>query len=742
MKQKLLFLLTALCFGLVSGVKADEPAGSYVYFNDFETFSDKTATGSVTGGSKTDATIQGNGSFSSEGGVYGTIFQNVRGENARSNYLLLPDDAMSHSADSKALTIGFWVNKKSETDFYWSPIFTAYGSAPDPDNGTPMFWTGACKAVQYNVGDGNWCDFTGAQSETSAWLDDGNWHYYTVTFNGGNVKVYIDGVVANSWTLDDTTDGQKISTFYTNTTAYSYICLGGNQRWNFTANQDKDPAFAYDDLYITNAALSAAQIQKIMFDKDPAAYIAAKKGDLTSIINGDFQVDASGWSGGGLVTGVPTRSWRGTSYANNFYETNYTSNMEYVLSNMPAGTYKVVAAARAWDGTITAKLNGTIGTHYDGIGDLATLGAPEINLNGVQMPYSNLGGFTSDEAGHNWRWIYATATLAEAGTLTITFNAQSNDPAWRWMCIDDVYLYCTNFDETDYAKSLPTISANTDLGSYANGSAISCDIVMTNPNAIMYSTGNNNITTAAGSSLNNFMYKKSGLGGLFYADQIVLYDGYNFSLPGNAKGHYFASARLYRSFTENTWSTLVVPFWPTDTRFTKKYPSELDNGVLTFSDATTDTWTTSINDKPMLVKSNASTKYIDGDRRGTANTKQAVPGDMTSGEGAPMVGTYSDIDDLSAVSGTNYVVGNDGKLHKVTGAVTVAPFRAYFNIAESEARNVISMNFDGGYTGINTIETAGTEAEEGQKDGKYLENGQIIIVKNGVKYGANGQKLN
>lgn len=717
MKQKLLLLLTALCFGFVSGVKADEPAGSYVYFNDFETFSDKTATGSVTGGSKTDATIQGNGSFSSEGGVYGTIFQNVRGENARSNYLLLPDDAMSHSADSKALTIGFWVNKKSETDFYWSPIFTAYGSAPNPNNGTPMFWTGACKAVQYNVGDGNWCDFTGAQSETSAWLDDGNWHYYTVTFNEGNVKVYIDGVVANSWTLDDTTDGQKISTFYTNTTAYSYICLGGNQRWNFTTNQDKDPAFAYDDLYITNAALSPAQIQKIIFDKDPAAYIAAKKGDLTSIINGDFQVDASGWTGGGWVNvaDVYPRSWRGTSYVNKFYEANYTSNMEYVLNDMPAGTYKVVAAARAWDGTITAKLNGTIGTHYDGIGDLATLGAPEINLNGVQMPFSNLGGFTSDDYGHNWRWIYATATLAETGTLTITFNAQSNSTDWRWMCIDDVYLYCTKLGETNYTK---TVRDNTTAFNPANTVA-TADIIFENPNTVLR-TSSNPITTAAGVYMNNDQYGSGKM------TKLVLYDGYEFSYNLNNVAA-DNGAILYRSIPKDTWCTLVVPFVPT-TALTKKVPSELSSGTLSFTDAV------SANDEPMLIMSDAKLTKIEGTRSGAS-------GDKTSGVGAPMVGTYSNIADLSAVTGTNYVVGNDGKLHKVTGAVTVAPFRAYFNISESEARNVISMNFDGGYTGINTIEAAETKSSV-LKDGKYLIEGKIVLVKNGVKYGANGQKLN
>ena len=499
-----------------------------------------------------------------------------------------------------------------------------------------------------------------------------------------------------------------------------------------TPNSDEDDLNnAYDNLV---AAINDAEVSIDLTAHTTA--ITDNKGDITSLINSTFDTNADGWKEGSRVSN--NRTWHGAT-ANGYYERTTAGTMSCKLTNMPAGTYKVVAAWRSISGgQMTPAIAGTNGTTVTGVGDTQA-SETEINLNGVEMPYSDLGGFTPDGNGHNWKWITAIGTLAADGDLVLSFTTGGTA---GWNAIDDVHLYCTNLDETSYTKTLPTISANTDLSSYADGSVITCDIVMSNPNAIMYSTGANNITTAAGASLNNFMYKKSGMGGLYNADNVVLYDGKEFSLPGNSKGHYFASARLYRNFTEDTWCTLVVPFWPTDVRFTKKYPSELNNGVLTFSDATDATWTTSINDKPMLVKCSESAKYIDGNRKGIANSKQAVSGDMISGEGAPMVGTYSNIADLSAVTGTNYVVGNDGKLHKVTGAVTVAPFRAYFNIAESEARNVISMNFDGGYTGINTIEAAGTEAEEGQKDGKYLENGQIIIVKNGVKYGANGQKLN
>ena len=82
-----------------------------------------------------------------------------------------------------------------------------------------------------------------------------------------------------------------------------------------------------------------------------------------------------------------------------------------------------------------------------------------------------------------------------------------------------------------------------------------------------------------------------------------------------------------------------------------------------------------------------------------------------------------------------------GLFHLVTAASTVPAGKAYL-LAEdvpNEARSlIISDEVDP--TGINVIEAA--KAENGAlKDGKYLIGGKVIIVKNGVKYSANGQIL-
>ena len=72
-------------------------------------------------------------------------------------------------------------------------------------------------------------------------------------------------------------------------------------------------------------------------------------------------------------------------------------------------------------------------------------------------------------------------------------------------------------------------------------------------------------------------------------------------------------------------------------------------------------------------------------------------------------------------------------------AIKVGAYRAYLTKSASSARAV--LYFPEEPTAINTLEAV--EAEAGAlKDGKYLIDGKIVIVKNGVKYGTNGQKLN
>ncbi|MGF7140655.1 LamG-like jellyroll fold domain-containing protein [Roseimarinus sediminis] len=239
-------------------------AQTILYSNDFE---------NDTG----DATIVGNGAIvEEETAGFGSVFHNAAGGQAiRSNYLLLPDNifAQLQESGSKELSIAFWVNKGTAVDQLWTPIFSAYGAAPVNNANTwPMMVLQSRLVGQVN--NSGWTDLTDAQNTNGTntvdveWLDDEAWHFYTATFTESEVKVYIDGEVKNTWTLSGDENGSSVSGLFNNGSALTYICLGGNQAWDWA---DPDPAYKFDDLAIYSSLLNADQIEAIIAAKSGTA---------------------------------------------------------------------------------------------------------------------------------------------------------------------------------------------------------------------------------------------------------------------------------------------------------------------------------------------------------------------------------------------------------------------------------------------------------------------------------------
>ena len=156
--------------------------------------------------------------------------------------------------------------------------------------------------------------------------------------------------------------------------------------------------------------------------------------------------------------------------------------------------------------------------------------------------------------------------------------------------------------------------------------------------------------------------------------------------------------------------------------------------------------------------------YMITDHDGTVVTKSQVTGTVPAGTGLllkgdedsyniPVVASSStDVSANKLVAGTGesvskednmtkYVLGVSGsdeaEFQKIDGtAATVAKGKAYlvFN-GEILAR---TMSFVGDITGVETVEAA---AEAKAKEGKFIENGKLVIVKNGQKFNAAGAKL-
>jgi hypothetical protein len=277
MKKIYILVLVCICSVAVS-------AQTLLYSNTFE-------------GGIGDATIVGNGQVVVDHTPgFGSVFHNAAGGQAiRANYLLLPETVFESLQESgrKELTIGFWVNKGTAINNFWTPIFSAYGAAPVGGANTwPMMVLQSRLVGQVNVA--GWTDLLDAQNiagtnlASTAWLDDESWHYYTAVFTETKVKVYVDGIVQNEWNIDGVTAGQVVGGLFTNGSELRYIALGGNQAWNWA---DPDPAYKFDDVVVYADALTVEQINGIRAAKSLSTDILADNIQLEVVADEYFTLN-------------------------------------------------------------------------------------------------------------------------------------------------------------------------------------------------------------------------------------------------------------------------------------------------------------------------------------------------------------------------------------------------------------------------------------------------------------------
>jgi hypothetical protein len=112
-------------------------------------------------------------------------------------------------------------------------------------------------------------------------------------------------------------------------------------------------------------------------------------------------------------------------------------------------------------------------------------------------------------------------------------------------------------------------------------------------------------------------------------------------------------------------------------------------------------------------------------------------------DGYTFKGVLANSSDVAADNPGCTVYGWDaetGEFIKVGENVSINAFRAYITISNVNGNNParLAVKFVGdSVTGINEVN--GSEAKNA--DGKFFENGKIVIIKNGVKYSAAGALL-
>jgi len=141
--------------------------------------------------------------------------------------------------------------------------------------------------------------------------------------------------------------------------------------------------------------------------------------------------------------------------------------------------------------------------------------------------------------------------------------------------------------------------------------------------------------------------------------------------------------------------------------------------------------------QPCLLKATVAGTSYDLEGRTIVAAASAAPAYVL--ESVSMIGSYSASTDITK-DDSNYIISG-GKVYLVdSDGVSMKGTRAYIKLSGSNAARELILDFDD-VTAINAIEAENVKAE-GLKDGKYLIGNKIVLVKNGVKYGANGQKLN
>lgn len=109
------------------------------------------------------------------------------------------------------------------------------------------------------------------------------------------------------------------------------------------------------------------------------------------------------------------------------------------------------------------------------------------------------------------------------------------------------------------------------------------------------------------------------------------------------------------------------------------------------------------------------------------------PSVVTGVDGWTMKGTYTNLENKTGM----YFIAND-KFWLAQNPITIAPFRAWFETTNSNsAAKSFNIGFDNGTTSISAV----SSEQSADREGKYFENGKVVIFRNGKKYNLNGQVI-
>ena len=231
-------------------------------------------------------------------------------------------------------------------------------------------------------------------------------------------------------------------------------------------------------------------------------------------------------------------------------------------------------------------------------------------------------------------------------------------------------------------------------------------------------------------------------------ENLALKDG---NYPFKAYDTFTASSVSYnRTFKAGKYSTICLPFALTAEEaaaagnFYELSGVNAEGTQLTFEDITA-SGTTAY--KPYIFKAKADNAPFTGySDKPIAKTPNSLAFTGTTVAGYTLTGVLTGSSDVAAdyadkkVYGWSGNDGNEGDFVKVGTGVAINPFRAYvvYDGGGASLARIAARFVGGSVTGINEVSETQNVLNP---DRKYIENNNIVIVKNGVKYNAAGQLL-
>ena len=610
--------------------------------------------------------------------------------------------AVSYNSQRRNQADGVDVIRFNGTAEVWSYI----GGAKQTISSLPSgIYKITVKSV-WRIGDAAQAGRAGNEANVTAWMyaESNGVTDYT------QLKSWYDHQAANTTAVKNSTNDDYVNTVYVYVPEGQDLTIGiASPSWSgtiwmpfcgWTLTRYEAKATPAEKTALSNA-ISAAEAKTLGFEN--SEYAPYNNTDALAKLAAAKAINPETASGAAVVaatTALTGATWNANAEEVNAIYWDY-STMATTEKSKAYGWYDPALSGNAEGSMYSTRV-------FNHVGSNAGLAAVENNValfTKVSTNYGKVAGYTLPlKANRTYRLSFKYAGWAEpsestisitdkngenplaiSGVVTVSGDAQNgNSDASVWANYEGFFAVPA---DGDYVLNINRINM---------GGNVQRQLVM----------GNIDLRTAEG---------------LTFADNAV---------PTYAPGTY-PSVKITRTLTAGKWATAVYPFAVSgvdNIAVLDSYNGE--TGEIRFATAAASTA-----NEPFLMRSTAGTKEISLSNVAVAATatEPVVTKNNASLKGVYASGTVSEEADV-----VRYVVSNN-QLYKVNSDVNIKPFRAYFELADGNSSARLAFNFDDA-TGINAIEAA--EAEAGAlKDGKYLENGKIVIVKNGVKYSANGQIL-